>query len=211
MYNKRDVERADAAVELFRRLGYPSEQTLIRMLRGGTLLNCDVTVDDIQRAIRIYGKPLASIKDKHTKTKLKSIDPVKLPIVTHEQQHTSLDIMHVREMPFLVTLVTPLNLILTSKLDNRKTDHIWRKISFSVGESEEEGLQGHGSYGGSGNQSFWRCGNRVEACCGQSTRGGTRTQNSRDKGTLPWYNQYTAIPTVQDIIGVSNLSRDKKD
>ena len=47
MYNKRDVERADAAVELYRYLGYPSEQTLIRMIRGGTLLNCDVTVDDI--------------------------------------------------------------------------------------------------------------------------------------------------------------------
>ena len=25
MYNKRDVERADAAVELYRHLGYPSE------------------------------------------------------------------------------------------------------------------------------------------------------------------------------------------
>jgi len=55
MYNKRDVERADAAVELFRRLGYPSEQSSIRMIRGGTLLNCDVTVDNTQRAIHIYG------------------------------------------------------------------------------------------------------------------------------------------------------------
>ena len=56
-------------------------------------------------------------------------------------------------------------------------------------------------------QSFWRCGNRVEACCGQSTRGGSRTQNSHDKGTVPWYNQYTAILTVQ----VSKLSRDNED
>ena len=83
MYNKRDVERADAAVELFRRLGYPSEPTLIRMIRGGTLLNCDVTVDDIKRAIYIYCKPLVSTKGKHTKTKLKSIDPVKSVSYTH--------------------------------------------------------------------------------------------------------------------------------
>ena len=34
-----------------------------------------------------------------------------------------------REMPSLVTLVIPLNLILTRKLDNRKTEHIWRTIS----------------------------------------------------------------------------------
>ena len=66
VYNKGDVERADAAVELFWRLGYPSEQTLIRMIRGGTLLNCDVFVVDIQRAIYIYGKPLGAIKGKHT-------------------------------------------------------------------------------------------------------------------------------------------------
>ena len=45
---------------------------------------------------------------------------------------------------------------------------------FSVGESEEEGFQSHGSCGGS------------------------RTQNSYDKETVPWYNQYTAMPTVQE-------------
>ena len=76
MYHKRDVQRADAAVELFRRLGYPSERTLIRMIRGGTLLNCDVPVDDIKRAIRIYGEPLTAMKGKHTRTKRKSVEPV---------------------------------------------------------------------------------------------------------------------------------------
>jgi len=84
MYHKRDVQRADAAVELFRRLGYPSERTLIRMIRGGTLLNCDVTVDDVKRAVHIYGKPLADINGNHTRTKLKSIEPVILTIVAHE-------------------------------------------------------------------------------------------------------------------------------
>ena len=49
--------------------------------------------------------------------------------------------MHVREMPFLVTLVAPLNLILTSKLDNRKTDHIWRKISSQLANLKKKGFR----------------------------------------------------------------------
>jgi len=49
--------------------------------------------------------------------------------------------MHVREMPFLVTLVTPLNLILSSKLDNRKTSHIWRKISSQLANLKKKGIR----------------------------------------------------------------------
>ena len=44
-------------------------------------------------------------------------------------------------MPFLVTLVAPLNLILTSKLDNRKTDHIWRKISSQLANLKKKGFR----------------------------------------------------------------------
>ena len=35
------------------------------MISGGVLINCDVTVEDIDRALSIYGKPVGLIKGKH--------------------------------------------------------------------------------------------------------------------------------------------------
>jgi len=66
LYTKREIEGADAALEIFKRLDYPSQNSLVRMIRGGVLTNCGVTEKNVERAVLICGKPIGAIKDKHT-------------------------------------------------------------------------------------------------------------------------------------------------
>eukprot|EP01042_Synura_sphagnicola_P036291 gene36291-biopygen592 len=50
LYSKREIQRADAAMDMFKQLGYSSEAFIKRMISGGVLTNCDVTVE----ALSIY-------------------------------------------------------------------------------------------------------------------------------------------------------------
>ena len=70
LYSKREIQRADAEIDMFEKLGYPSEASIKRLISGGVLPGCDVTVEDIDRALSIYGKPIGLIKGKHTRSKL---------------------------------------------------------------------------------------------------------------------------------------------
>jgi len=40
----------------------------------------------------------------------------------------SIDIMCVCEIAFIVTLVSPLNLLMTMRIDSRSVPHLWKKI-----------------------------------------------------------------------------------
>ena len=40
--------------------------------------------------------------------------------------------MHVREMPFIVTLITPFNLLMTVRIESRSVPHIWKKIQSQI-------------------------------------------------------------------------------
>ena len=79
MSSKREIAGADAALKIIKQLGYPSENSLIRMLKGESLTNCDLTEKDVERAVLIYGKPIAAINGKHTHTKLNFITPAHIP------------------------------------------------------------------------------------------------------------------------------------
>ena len=141
LYTKREIEGADAAMEMFKRLGYPSQNSLVRMIRGGVLTNCGVTEKDVERAILIYGKPIGAIKGKHTNTKLSTIAPVSVPVLAKHDQVMSIDIMHVGEMPFIVTLITPLNLLMTVRIENRSVPHIWKKIQSQIANISKKGFK----------------------------------------------------------------------
>ena len=89
------------------------------MIREGVLTNCGVTEKDVERGILIYGKPIGAIKGKHTNTKLSTITPVSVPVLVKHDQVMSIDIMHVGEMPFIVSLITPLTLLMTVRIENK--------------------------------------------------------------------------------------------
>jgi hypothetical protein len=63
---KREIEAADKARELYRKLGRPSQQKFEDILAKNIITNCPITVDDAKRALLIYGPDIATVKGKTT-------------------------------------------------------------------------------------------------------------------------------------------------
>jgi hypothetical protein len=59
-----DSARAGRARELMRRLGYPSDASLIDLLNNGGIVECNVTAEDVRIAKRLLGPDSAVIKGK---------------------------------------------------------------------------------------------------------------------------------------------------
>ena len=78
MYSKRDVESANKARDLIVEMGYPSTKDVVQIVKRGTILDCSVTIQDVYRAIRIYGPALGSLraKTKRSKPEFVVMDPI---------------------------------------------------------------------------------------------------------------------------------------
>jgi hypothetical protein len=62
LFVSREIDAADKARELYRKLGRPSQQQLEDILSKNVILNCPVTVDNAKRAMLIYGPDLATVR-----------------------------------------------------------------------------------------------------------------------------------------------------
>jgi hypothetical protein len=65
----REIDLADKARDLYRKLGRPSQQKFEEILKLNLITNCPIAVDDAKRALLIYGPNLATIKGKTTRGK----------------------------------------------------------------------------------------------------------------------------------------------
>jgi hypothetical protein len=63
-FMKREVDAADLACNLYRKIGRPSQAKFEDIVSKNIIRNCPITVDDIRRARIIYGPDVASIKGK---------------------------------------------------------------------------------------------------------------------------------------------------
>ena len=125
LYSKREVKRADDALELKRKLGYPSTADMIKMISTGAILNCPVTVADIKRAINIYGPDLASLKGK-TVTRKSRIAYAEKPVIKFQNAEITLciDIMYINGISFLITVSEDLGLLMIGELKSKNINHI---------------------------------------------------------------------------------------
>jgi hypothetical protein len=82
LFTRRQVEAADAARALYRKLGRPDEIEFQSILRKNLLINCPVTPDDAARATLIYGPDLATLKGKTTRQSAAAHVPTFIPIPT---------------------------------------------------------------------------------------------------------------------------------
>ena len=121
-YTKREVEQAREARELMARLAYPTSKTMVDMIQSGGLLNCAVTAQDVRNADAIFGMSLPALRGK-TKKQASAIAKVTLaPRVTQVQQTMHVDIFFVKQLPFLIGVLDPLDLTLCVHLKNRGVD-----------------------------------------------------------------------------------------
>ena len=66
-FPRREIEGADKARALYRKIGRPSQHQFEQILAKNLIRNCPVTVDDAKRALLIYGPNVAALYGKQTK------------------------------------------------------------------------------------------------------------------------------------------------
>jgi hypothetical protein len=68
-FTKRQLKGAELARTLYSNLGYPSMKDFTWVIRSNQIKDCPVTVDDIVTANKIWGKDIAALKGKTTRSK----------------------------------------------------------------------------------------------------------------------------------------------
>jgi len=133
-YSKRDVANAQKARDLMKKLGYPSVQSLVKLIKAGGILNCPVTIHDLYRAHSIWGPDLASLKGKTKSSKADSVKVEYVPRPTDAEQTLHIDIMFVEGVAYLVSVSTPLGLTLVNHLGNLKGSRATGPVRDALGK-----------------------------------------------------------------------------
>lgn len=109
-FTPREVEAADQARILYRKLGRPSQKNFENFLSKNMLMNCPVTVQDARRAISIYGPDVATLKGNTTvghPALVPNNTVFEMPmdiIVDHKDVELCVDIFYVNKVKFFHTI-----------------------------------------------------------------------------------------------------------
>ena len=137
-YTNRQIQRAQLARQLYHNIGTPSLRDFKAVIRMNAISNCPITLEDIKIAEQIYGKDIASLKGKTTRTKPLPVikDYIDIPkelIERHEEIVLAIDIMYIYQIPFLTTISNNIMYRTAQPLPNKTSkayrsalDHIFR-------------------------------------------------------------------------------------
>ena len=131
VFTKRQIQRANEARALFRKLGFPSTKDCKWAVMSNQIRDCPVTVPDIEVATKIWGKDIAMLKGKTVKRKPLPVvkDLVKVPrefIKLHRDVTLAVDIFFLNKIPFFVSLSRVIYFTAVNHLSDRKIDSIFQ-------------------------------------------------------------------------------------
>ena len=115
-YTRQQVARARRARELMQILYHPSDESLIRTLVHGVMINCKVTPDDVRLATKIYGRSAPFVMGRAKAPPPISNHEINVPTSLQKEQALYADILAWREIPFLLFIVKPLKLLMVQWL-----------------------------------------------------------------------------------------------
>jgi hypothetical protein len=80
-FTKRQIKEVEVARSLYFKLNYPSWKDFKWIIRSNQIKDCPVTVNHVDTALKIWGKNVAALKGKTTRTKPDPVarDFVKVP------------------------------------------------------------------------------------------------------------------------------------
>ena len=108
-YTKQQIKGAKQARQLYAKLGYPSIKDFRWIIRSNQIQDCPVTTEDVETARKIWGKSIAALKGKTTRSKTTHIaaDFVRVPkniLELHQQVYMTFDIFFINQISFFLTL-----------------------------------------------------------------------------------------------------------
>ena len=108
LFTRREVHKARGAIELKRKLGFPSDRDLAELASTGK--NLDITPQDVARAHRIYGPNPHVLRGK---TKTPRSTPIKIehiPRSLQAEQVLHVDLFFIDKLTFVLAVADPLSL-----------------------------------------------------------------------------------------------------
>jgi hypothetical protein len=133
-FTKRQIQRAEVARTLYATLSYPSWKDFAWIIRSNQIKDCPVTVADVDVAFKIWGKNVAALKGKTTRTKPLPVatDFVKIPkeiLDLHRDVSLTADIFFVNKIPFFLTLSRNICFTAVNHLPNRTVPAILKAFN----------------------------------------------------------------------------------
>ena len=115
-YTKKEIRAATEAKTFIKNAGYPSEQEAINMIRDGNVTNVPIEVVDVKACFDIYGTPVESVRGKMTARKSVNIRDNYDHGLKEQRtiQDMTADIMHAGGRKYLVSISSPLELVISS-------------------------------------------------------------------------------------------------
>ena len=144
-FSSQEIQGADNARLLQRDIGWPSTEYFKQYIKKQLLNNCNVTVDDINRADIIYGPAKPTLEGKMTrlhpsKCKVKRV-PLPLPIsIHHKEVELYIDFFYVNGYPFFITKSSKVNFITAEYCTSRFKQQIINKLETVIGKYETRGF-----------------------------------------------------------------------
>jgi len=130
-FTKRQIARAETARALYATLCHPSLKDFKWVIRSNQIKDCPVTVQDVDVATKIWGKNIAALKGKTTRSKPAPVakDFVKVPTELyklHKEVFLTADIFFVNKIPFFLTLSRKICFTGVTHLANRTVPEIFK-------------------------------------------------------------------------------------
>jgi hypothetical protein len=127
-YTNRQVNDADLAKRVYAMVGRPSHATYIKMIRENQIDGCPITVDDANRAVKIYGTDVSALRGKTVRRKIEhvasnQVDPVVSSILKEHGDITlCLDLLYVDGLVFVATVSRNLHFITIEYIPSRQIE-----------------------------------------------------------------------------------------
>jgi hypothetical protein len=124
-YSKEELIRAERARDAIRMLGFPSDGGLYYNITHGVFIDNPITQRDLEIAADIYGRDVASLMGKATIPPAIRDSMVIVNQSFDKKLDMFTDIMFVEELPFMVSVLKPIGLILVTNLTkSKKTEYM---------------------------------------------------------------------------------------
>jgi hypothetical protein len=130
-FKKSQIKVAELAQTLYKTLSYPSIKDFKWVIRSNQIKNCPVTAQDIDVALKIWGKNIVALKGKTTRRKTIPVarDYVKVPlelVTLHKEVFLMTDIFFVNKNPFFLMLSRKITFTAFNHISDRTVPQIFK-------------------------------------------------------------------------------------